>query len=102
MNIYKIAILVYLILLISVQCSQKENNRKIVVYYGCDNIEIIHDISLSITNNEKLFRELNIEIELDTLEQICGYLLINDGDKLSLKSALTDADLMLAVRNFYN
>lgn len=102
MGIQKIVVLVSLMLLIIVQCRQKDNKRKIVVFCGCDNIEIVHDINLSITNNEKLFRKFNIEIEHDSLEQTCGYLLINDGDKLSLKSALTDVDLMTTVSNFYN
>ena len=89
-------------LLISIHCEYKNDKRKIVVYYGCDNIEIIQDLDLSIIKNENLFSEMNIEIEKDTIEHICGYLLIKNNNKLRLESVLTDVDLMNTVKDFFN
>ena len=80
---------------------QRNHHRQIQVNYGCDNIEILRDIDISINNNEALFTELDIEIVIDTTNNDCGYILKKGSETIEINSVLTDVDLMMEVKRYF-
>lgn len=80
---------------------QRNQHRQIQVNYGCDNIEILQDIDLSINNNEALFTDLNIKIVIDTTNSNCGYIFKKGSETKEINSVLTDVDLMMEVKRYY-
>lgn len=75
--------------------------KELVVYFGCNNIEIIHDLSLSVDQNLNILKEYNIELTRDTTANKCGYLLKKGEINKSFDSAITDVDLMLILKDFF-
>ena len=95
-------VILFVMLITSLQCNQKANERKIIVFTGCDNIEIVQDIELSISNNLKLIKEKHIIVEMDSVAIECGYKLLKNTDEMKIETALTDVDLMITINEFYN
>lgn len=67
---------------------------------GCETVDSIQDLELSLENNKEILEELKIEIIRDTLSTDCGYLLKKEGQEHEVKSVLTDIDLMLELKKF--
>jgi len=75
--------------------------REMIIYIGCNNIEVIGDIDYSIKDISKYLSKNNIELIVDNESLKCGYTLINAGNLKNIKSALTDVDLHEEINRFY-
>jgi hypothetical protein len=104
-------ILIYLFaiftLMASFSCSSKKtnvNNDKVVTvfYKGCsDESEVISDLDNSIESNRSFFIKNNIQLKIDTTENMCGYLLKWNKKKKEISSVMTDIDLQTTVNEFF-
>ncbi len=82
-------------------CSNDKQEKKIILYIGCENYEVIDDVLYSYKNNESFFKEKKVEIEEDTVLSKCGYKFVF-GDKIkTIESAMTDIDLKLEAIDFF-
>ena len=100
-KIKSISIVFFIKLLLFGACSEIKEGNQIIVYYGCKEVEKVQDLDLSIENNKKLFEQLKVKVVLDTMKTECGYLLKKGHEELKLSSVLTDVDLMLAIKKFF-
>lgn len=89
-----------LILTIFLYGCKNSDERKIVVYTNCNNIETYSDLNLSINND--FIKNENIELEIDTIKNLCGYKLIKGNNSKNIDNVMTDYDLMLEITEFYN
>ncbi|KYG81396.1 hypothetical protein EV198_1570 [Roseivirga ehrenbergii] len=83
-------------------CSKPSHNYKIIALLGCESIDSIQDLELSLKNNNETFQELKVKVIRDTLSADCGYLLQKEDKEHKIKSVLTDIDLMFELKAFFN
>jgi hypothetical protein len=83
-------------------CSKTNNRFEVVALLGCESVDSVQDLELSIENNKEIFENLNIEITRDSLSFDCGYLFKKNTEENLIRSVLTDIDLMQEVKNFFN
>mgnify|MGYP003639700124 FL=1 len=90
------------IALLLLGCSKPDHSYEVIALLGCESVDSIQDLELSLENNNETLKELKIEVIRDTLSTDCGYLLQKEGKEQKIKSVLTDIDLMFELKAFFN
>lgn len=92
----------FLLVLFFSSCNNESSTKKIIVFNGCDDVEVQQDLSLSIQGNTSYLKDNMIEVSIDSTTSTCGYKLIY-GDKVKhIESVITDLDLMLLCKQFFS
>ena len=96
LNKIKILVVLFVFTLI-ISCSK---TKRIMVHSCSNNVEANADILRSLEMNTNYLKENNIEIKTDN--EKCGYTLIYNNEEKFIEGSMTDVDLMLEIKSFYN
>ena len=93
-----------LLLILAVQLSSctYQDNREIVYYTGCSNIEAQLDLERSVSLLKNSLSSENILITHNRDSSFCGYKFIDGSKNKILKGAVTDYDLAVELEEFFD
>jgi hypothetical protein len=88
-------------LLLPVEVSSASKERFVYYFLGCDEVEVYSDIEVSIDGFAKFASENNIRLVRGEESRKCGYFFVVGERFEFVESALTDVDLLLMSKEFF-
>ena len=81
---------------------QAGKKPKVVKYFTCEDAETDSDIRNSISQNRDFLEKYGVKIIVKENRKKCGYMLKNGKAKKKIEGAMTDADLKIELKTFFD